>query len=754
MRIDRLAISGFRGAPLPLELALDGKSVVISGENGFGKSTISDAIEFWSTGDLEAFHRQGCGLDAAANVFATETQVGIRLKGGEVDHPLTRTLNGMEASPLEPDGLTPAEKLPSAAVPLLRHETMRDFMDMRPGEKKKELLELLGLSELNAFRAELRNALTIAKRSREQEAAVADSETGTLERLCEGEELLPTAQRLAREAGISGQLSDPADLLGLRLEAELPKEEPDRLGRIAEAESALQALGEVPVARWNGLLADRGTTGKEALRELLEQAQRALGSWEDDECPLCGQEVNLAKLSEEVTRRLAELARTQRELGQGKRDLQDGTARWQRLADALAELGAITPKGGWGEGGALEGAQLAAAAYAKALRAGAQELREVPDPPALAAERPLAIARTQAEATAGSTRTQALLRLHAIAEQSRRAAAARERVKAARRRERGIERTLEIADDRIEAAINDAISALGELVARYYLTLQRASFYSEVKLTYRRQRGGGIEFSLLFDGEKRISPPQRIASASQLNALGLALFLARIKTAEQPWHTLVLDDVVNSFDAPHRQGLIRLLIDEFPEWQIVLLTHDRSFADIVRATVERGWRFREITHWTPREGPLFAEGDPKERLRERIAVGASASDLGGTARQALESSLSRPVARLGYKVVYDPHRPPTAWELLRALRAGLKENRSELAEDAVLGRIEASNYITNLSVHYRPDRFSPTSDDLQVLLDDLDQLDDLFRCSDCGKAVWASETQKGTHHCGCASLAA
>jgi ABC-type transport system involved in cytochrome bd biosynthesis fused ATPase/permease subunit len=50
VKIKKLSIEGFRGVPKHLEMRLDGKSLCLLAENGRGKTTIVDALEYWSTG--------------------------------------------------------------------------------------------------------------------------------------------------------------------------------------------------------------------------------------------------------------------------------------------------------------------------------------------------------------------------------------------------------------------------------------------------------------------------------------------------------------------------------------------------------------------------------------------------------------------------------------------------------------------------------------------------------------------------------
>jgi hypothetical protein len=245
-----------------------------------------------------------------------------------------------------------------------------------------------------------------------------------------------------------------------------------------------------------------------------------------------------------------------------------------------------------------------------------------------------------------------------------------------------------------------------------------------------------------------------VLSESQLNAMGLALFLARLQIDPPLWRTIVLDDVVNSFDANHRVGLARLLGDEFEDWQIILITHDRVFATLARKLLTTGWRFTEIAAWTPRGGPVLVEGSPREQLRARLAEGRSAIELGGFARVALEQGLSVPLEKLGLEIRYDPLTRYTAYDYLQALRRGLRERASALAEVPVLGRMEAASYLVTLGAHDRPSDQAPSAEDLLQLVQDLVELEESFICTSCGDPVWALPVDGGRHHqCRCSALA-
>ena len=54
-KIKNIKIKGIRGAKDTLDLNLNGKSILLYGDNGSGKSSISDAIEWFFTDKVSIF---------------------------------------------------------------------------------------------------------------------------------------------------------------------------------------------------------------------------------------------------------------------------------------------------------------------------------------------------------------------------------------------------------------------------------------------------------------------------------------------------------------------------------------------------------------------------------------------------------------------------------------------------------------------------------------------------------------------------
>lgn len=750
MRLTRIEITGFRGALPPLPIELDEKSFFIYGENGSGKSTIADALELWSTGKLETFRREKCGLDAAIHVDSTEATIKVQ---PEDSGPLKRVLRGTHVSDPETlgDSGNPSHAL---GLPLLRHETVRDFIEKSPGDKKREILALVGLEELNDFRDAIRTAKSETKRAREEADGAAADEERRLSDKTSGRDTIEVAEERRVDAKLPNSITDLDELRNLDLQTAPAAATPDRPGEVEKLTRALEDVLKVDLQPWNDLVADQESVTRKAVATLVREGRSVLPQWREESCPLCLQEYSGKRLATELDERITELADIEERFSEAEAPLITSIGTWRTLKGAIEAVTRIAPEGGWSNGASLKAAQATASDHADALEAASRDLSAAPPAPALAISGKLDSMR--AEASAGASPEQAAqTSLALLKEQQERVDQASAKLAAAVAVEKSAGALLEIAEGMVGAAIAEAIKGLGDLVADYYLKISGSKLYSHVRLEYdSTHRAGGTEFSIRYDDREDFSPPQRIMSNGQLNALALAFFLARTKIEGGQWRTIVLDDVVGSFGGIHRRGLLDLLEAEFSDWQIILLTHDRTFARHALARLGSGWDHLRIDGWSPKGGPVLVPGNPLKLLRKRLAEGKGPDELGGVARQAFESELSRPLEKLMYSIEYHSNGRYTGMEYLIALRRGLKEAKSPIAGEDVFARLEADNFVINLTAHDQPILSGAETADFDQLVKDLEEVRSFFKCEKCGDPAWAQGDSAGKHTCGCKVLSA
>jgi hypothetical protein len=746
---ERIEFEGFRGAPQPFGERLGTAGNFFYAENGRGKSTIADAMEFLVEGDLTRFHREDCTLAAAIHLDAAAATVTAKISG---QPRLTRRLSDDTSDPLlSEDG----NEVALPPVPILRHHTINDFVEKTGGEKRKALLEILDLDALNGFRNVLRTAVGQAKAAREGARTRRHEDEAALNSILGGSELVLHAGTLTERAGLTQIPSSEEDIVALSLQG--PISHPDRVGAVDSLVRALAALPDADSTEsWNAAVARDGVRREEALQALLRAGEALLGEWDRDVCPLCEEPQDTGELSGTVSERARNLVLSQRELAEARDAVSARLAAAAEIASALARLLSMSPPDGWPEEQNLAQTRDRLQEHVRVGREALTGLSSQPPwpnlPPDLTA---LAPQLREAARPQVSPQQAAREELFEIRGAMRSLHNRRRTEVAADGAYDALDALMDLADREIGSAVTEALAPISELAGRYFEVLVADPHYTDLDLVYSQRRSGQVEFSIRFAGRQdQLSPPQRIMSESQLNALGLALLLARIKYEDGAWRTLILDDVVNSFDASHRHGLMRLLRDEFADWQVIVFSHDAGFRDVAIAA-DRGWTVREIAYWTPDGGPVMGDGDPLQRLSSELDRGAGAGGLGGYARAALEGSLSRPLAKLGYRRMrFDPKARFNALDFLTGLRRGLEEVGSPLAEVPVLSRITADNYMTTSLVHQRPGVPEPTTEELRRLATDLKELHDAFRCDGCQKPVWHAERSDGSHQCGCEALRA
>ena len=162
--------------------------------------------------------------------------------------------------------------------------------------------------------------------------------------------------------------------------------------------------------------------------------------------------------------------------------------------------------------------------------------------------------------------------------------------------------------DRLLPKANEILQALGwSNVVLTGLSSPGVTYQTAHLRSARKLDGLRLTPSINFR-DKPLDRPQLFLNEARLSGLALALYLggrlACVPAGEsQALKLLVLDDVLVGLDHSNRLPVLNVLSSLFADWQVVLLTHDRSWYEITLAHVAEGaWRSVEIYEGSP-EGP-------------------------------------------------------------------------------------------------------------------------------------------------------
>src|SRR5882724_10204412 len=156
-RIRRLDVQGFRGIRHPVSLIFDGKSLLLFGENGTGKSSFVDAQERLLLGRVSTLDgRAGLSYERhGPHIRAQDFPTKIALTFDDKD----ATSSSLEtSSTLLPEQIRDYLNCASENVYLLRRRQLLEFVESQPRERYQLLRPFLSIDVVEAWEQSLRGA--------------------------------------------------------------------------------------------------------------------------------------------------------------------------------------------------------------------------------------------------------------------------------------------------------------------------------------------------------------------------------------------------------------------------------------------------------------------------------------------------------------------------------------------------------------------------------------------------------------------
>lgn len=796
-RIQRLDLCGFRGALEEASLLFDGKSLLLFGENGTGKSSFVDALEKLFTGKVAT-------LDARAQGLSSDRH-GPHIHLGNNPVKIGVTFADSLSTPfaLDTDRTHPPAEvqkyLDSARENLyiLRRRQILDFIDSLPRDRYALLRPFLPLSGFERLENELRIAKERAEAKGQQARQQFSSLTNQL-----GRELglsiadqAPTegeiVQAISQFLGTVGQapiqhFSQLDESVG-RLDAALaPFGDLTRQSRISSVISSLEQLREAiastALIQYEAALEKlRSREAQEArvfYEAVLEQGIRWIQEERRQTCPLCEQEINteqtieLARQRLDAMRQILDLRRqSQRALDHARqtiRSAQEALGRTTRAADLLAsadhgqcqevllEVGTALQKASSALDGELRAIKLEDVRAASTVFQGNSPLQ-------------LRLAGEQA-------RFQQLLASLPSPERARNLLSARNtiiRVKELWAEISNARTTVSELDQQAivaarlhedaRTARREAIQAifdeLSQDIDNLYSQLHPGESHGGIRLEVREVGQGSVNLRGNFY-DRTDEDPRAYYSDAHLDTLGLSIFLAlrRWHRKQRPeFDLLVLDDVLTSVDVHHVVRLSELLLREFKDYQILLTTHDRIWFEHLRdiqarCRVAHQFVNKVIHKWTIEEGPDIREPEDERQDIERLISDGSAEQIAALAGRLLEHILQEMRYSLRMSVQAKPGELYEIGDLWPAFYATVKKEYPTLYERArnTLDALDVRWPVRNWIGAHRNDwaRNVPRNAAIEFARA-VRGLFDLVFCLSCRRFITPSVTPLGQLACRC-----
>ena len=777
--IERLELVGFRAylkrKPFKLRRKNTALNLAVFAPNGTGKSSLVDSLEYYFSkdGTLKRLGQRSsltqAGLGAVRHVDAeeksVETSVGMWFRQGGDKFGGPRPFS---ASP------TDAAKrvLSRAKVPfVIRGYELRRFIDeTKPVDRYKELVAWFEMDPLLAVQESLREL----KRG---VGAMASDRTKYDERLRDLTDATGGAISSWHEIGVLDWLNE--NVLGLldkslRLEAlssadpafqELESREQmeresagletlknmlttvdglytqpappqgDSSGHIVSFERAVSALEDATANE----AATRFATSESVFKGVWESARDLLGDGAElDKCPVCytdfastplksrnGVYVNLGhNLSKLEEYRKAE---------KGRMSAEDD------LAHATADLGEALDRFSLLAGPAYR--HDAVAAYREALRPW-----KAGEKAPCSKEAAETLARLRTSISSDIERIERRQGDHTYSnalETARRLLAAKtqlERIGRTKEKLETIRNSLDLQAREFGGAIVEHTQNLvdglqGEMGAIYKDIQGPHASVPPIRIKLAEEGASNKRSAKLlidFADNCREALPGGFLSDSQIHTLALALRLAAIRMFNAEVKILALDDIVTSYDADRRKNIASVLGDHLADFQIILVTHDEHFFDILRGQLPADrWEFKRIRDLREDIGPIFDDHRTRdEEIEAKLAAGENA---GAEIRMAEEEWLTRICYEFRTPTTFQRNPRYTNSELAESLDKFLKGQG--IAPPKVPGFHNdflsslQSSVIENFSSHFNDNAYKSASpEDARRRWDEFKYFRGLFKC--------------------------
>jgi len=177
-------------------------------------------------------------------------------------------------------------------------------------------------------------------------------------------------------------------------------------------------------------------------------------------------------------------------------------------------------------------------------------------------------------------------------------------------------------------------------IQSFYSSLHPNELHKNIELTVALGRRASTELRMESFGREG-EDPRALTSEGHLDSLGLCIFLGFVKKFNKGCSLIVLDDIVCTVDAKHRENICKLLFEGFRDQQLIITTQDEVWYEQLRASqrvyeMEGDFKNKVITNWCVERGPTIRPYKIRwKRIQDKINSGDK-SGAGNEGRQYLE----------------------------------------------------------------------------------------------------------------------
>ena len=797
-KIKSINISGIRGIKDPLPLNLNNKSILIFGENGSGKSSLTDAIEWYYSDGVDHLSTKETGIKgrgALRNLFIPDNEdafVNIQYSNDKLN--ATKTIDSsLRTSTSETTDDFKEYLLATQSENLfLRYRDLVEFIIATPGVKLEKLQNIIGFSAVADVRGLLKkSAGRIARNIKStnfenqknaQYAVVLDNlgqNAYTDDQLFAGANLLIKPLQIGKDIKSYKDIQDVLKSIETKEDISLLEQISfytkvgenltEILGNIDSIHSSYKAYHTL----YTELRKDPENIQKLQLLALLKEGQSVLKNdvVQDDDCPLCLQKKSKIELVKELNDRIKELEALEEEKNKLEKHgqiLNDILRVNINTIDGLLKEKLFKEEQ---QAKLLEKVQqikTSVNAFSDELKKALTVKDPIHEPSKMQidkkkisefAKQAQVAAKTLTESKKSNIKFQIYTKLFLAVNAYGQYQSIKRKQEILTRQQLTFELLFTDFIKRQEEALNVFLKNFSDNINEYYTIMNPNEKIEDIKLVPIKDKNDdlvGITIEYSFFVLTR-TPPIAYLSESHINSLGLSFFLASVKAFNKINEFFVLDDVISSFDRPHRSRFAKLLTDKFGDYQILLLTHEQGFFELVSSDVKsKGWLIQDFK-WSKENGVEIEESitDIKERVLKKFKS-KKKEGLGNDIRVYTEKVMKGIANNIDAQVAFrynEINEKRMAPELLDAVHSRISKKGNGLKDKANIQKIKGMPmFVANVTSH--DNEFTESIEDLATIWDDIQKTIHIFFCDECSKFISIKyyDNVENKIRCGCGKL--
>ena len=583
-RIQEITLKGFRGATSPVNIDFDLKKpiVMVFGENGTGKSTIVDGIDFVCNeryGSLNDRSIQGTKSKLISSLNSNENDLEVSLKCRN------ETWNGKIGY-----GNKPKSKglgIPPQAH-ILRRSQILSIIDSQPGKRYEELKAYIQVTICEKNEESLKKAIINVTKDYEKSTNLLRQSKDTLRKLSESED------KPVENVSKWGQLK-------LRQDRDTLIENSNRIERLLKSISLCENQYESLIKYKKQLKESESKRNKEkeaflknqqkvveASSQLIDVLEKAksylLKNSTAKNCPVCEREIDVKKLQARIDERLKGMDE-QISLKDSYEKAEENLKTMEKLRQSNIDKFVELIK------------TLMETFYDNKIFEFIREIKEEPEPfwekyhlddldkisretakeiykAIMTYHEKLKVKKGNMEKNSYELNT---IKIHLKIIKKNEAES-----KVLEKKVKKLEALHETIEAERKAFVESVLADISESVEQLYEKIHPGEGYGRIRF-YLNQKTKG---SLLCTGQYQDFDgivPQAYYSESHLDTLGICVFMALAKYYNEGDTILVMDDVITSVDQVHLDRFMNMLHEEAKHFnQVIITTHYRPWRDMYR----------------------------------------------------------------------------------------------------------------------------------------------------------------------------